>query len=94
MKKDLAEESLKELKTEKISLNLDVDTLKFLDEFSNILNITRTTAIISIIGYGMKSSLDSLISSFENIKKAGKHNREKVDNSIKKLKELQKKWKI
>ena len=92
MKLNLAEESLKTLKTKKISLNLDVDTLEFFDEFSRILNTTRTTAIISIIGFGMKASLGSLISSFDNIKKTKKHSEAKVEDSIRKLKALRKKW--
>jgi len=92
MKINLAEESLKELKTKKISLNFDVDTLKFVDEFSEIINATRTTLIMSLIGSGMKSFSDSVIDSFENIKKTGKHNQERVEDSIKKIKALKKKY--
>lgn len=93
MKKDLAEDCLKNLKTKKISINLDVDTLEFIDELSKITNTTRTTTIMSIIGCGMKDIVSSLE---ESLKKAKKESSkpEKVDHLLQKLEKFRKKWNI
>lgn len=94
MKGNLAEECLKNFKTKKISLNFDMDTLEFIDDFSKITNTTRTTTIMSIIGFGMKASIESLESSWEKMKKEGKYDKEKIGSLLKKLEKFKKKWKV
>ena len=94
MKGNLAEECLKNLKTKKISLNFDVDTIEFIDKLSSILNTTRTTTIMSIIGSGMTSLLVSLETNFEKIKKQKTHNPKKVGRMLKQIGELKKKYNL
>ena len=94
MKGNLAEESLKNLKTKKISLNFDIDTLEFIDDLSKITNTTRTTTIMSILGSGMKSLINSLETNWLKIKKEKKHNSEKVDKLLKQLEDFKKKYHI
>lgn len=93
MKKDLAEDCLKNLKTKKISINLDEDTLDFIDELSNITNTTRTTTIMSIIGHGMKEVVNSLEKALEKAKKESSKP-EKAEASLKNLEKFRKKWNI
>jgi hypothetical protein len=93
MKKNLAEECLKNTKTKKISINLDEDTLAFIDEFSELSNVTRTTVIMSMLGSG----INELIKSFEiSIIKAKKESSkpEKAEAVLKKLEKFKNKWKI
>ncbi len=94
MKIDLAEESLKNLKTKKISLNLDEDSIEFIDELSNITNLTRTTVIMSMIGSGMKSLLVDLENTWKKMKREKKGNPQKIDNFLKQTKELKKKYNL
>jgi len=94
IKGNLAEESLKNLKTKKISLNFDVDTLEFIDELSKITNTTRTTAIMSIIGSGMKSLLVSLETTWKKIKSQKTHGPKKIDKLIKQVRDLRKKYSL
>ena len=90
---NLAEECLKNLKTKKISLNLDVDTLEFVDELSKLTNVTRTTTIISIIGSGMKSIVVSLETSWKKAQKQSPKP-EKIEELLKKLQKFKQKWHI
>ena len=92
MKGNLAEESLKNLKTKKISLNFDLDTLEFIDELSKITNTTRTTTIMSIIGSGMKSLVDSLETSWIKMKKEKTYNSKIIDKLLKQLEDFKKKY--
>ena len=95
MKCNLAEESLKNLKTKKISLNFDVDTLEFIDELSKIINATKTTTIMSIIGFGMKSLLVDLETTWKKIKSQKKaHDPKKIDRLLKQVGELKKKYNL
>ncbi len=91
--KDLAEECMKNLKTKKISLNLDVDTLEFIDELSKLTNVTRTTTLVSIIGSGMKGIVVSLEKSFKEVQKQNPKS-EKLGKLIKNLEKFKQKWKI
>ena len=93
MKGNLAEECLKNLKTKKISIDLDIGTLEFIDEFSKITNTTRTTTIMSIIGHGMKNLVPSLETSVKEYKK-NSPKPEKADELLKKLEKFKNKWKI
>ncbi len=93
MKGNLAEESLKNLETKKISLNFDVDTLEFIDELSKITNATRTTTIMSVLGFGMKSIVSSLESTWKKVKKDSPKP-EKIDELLKQLADFKKKWQI
>jgi hypothetical protein len=94
MKGNLAEESLKNLKTEKISLNLDVDTLRFIEELSNITNTTKTTTIVSLIGSGMKSLLDSLETTWKKMKREKTYSCVDLDRLLKQVSELKKKYNL
>lgn len=91
MKGNLAEESLKNLETKKISLNLDVDTLEFIDELSNLTNTTRTTAIMAVIGSGMGSMLDLLETGWKKAQKESPKP-EKAGALLTKLDGFRKKW--
>jgi hypothetical protein len=90
---NLAEECLKNLKTKKISLNLDVDTLEFIDELSKLTNVTRTTTIMSIIGSGMKEIVISLETSLKKTQKQSPKP-EKIEELLKELKKFKQKWHI
>ena len=94
MKNNLAEESLKNLKTKKISLNFDVDTLEFIEELSKMLNATKTTTIMSLIGSGMAAFLVSLETSWEKMKSEKTHDSKKIDGLIKQVRELKKKYNL
>ena len=94
MKLDLAKESLKNLKTKKISLNLDVDSFEFIDELSKITNLTRTTVIMSIIGSGMGSLLVSLETTWKKMKSEKTHDSKKIDKLLKQIGELKKKYNL
>ncbi len=94
MKGNLAEECLKNLKTKKISLNFDVDTIEFIDELSKITNTTRTTTIMSIIGSGMKSLLVYLETSWKKMKSEKTHDSKKIDKLLKQVGELKKKYNL
>ena len=92
MKGNLAEESLKNLKTKKISFNLDLDSLEFIDELSKITNATITTTIVSLIGSGMKSLLVSLEDTWKKMKSEKIYDSEKIDKLLKQVGELKKKY--
>ena len=94
MKGNLAEESLKNLKTKKISLNLDLDTLGFIDELSGITNTTRTTTIMSILGSGMSSLLVSLETTWNKLKNQKTYDSKKIDNLLKQVDELKRKYNL
>ena len=94
MKGNLAEESLKSLKTKKISLNFDVDTLEFIDELSKIINATRTTTIMSIIGSGMKSFLVDLETAWKKMKVEKTYPVKKIDGLLKPIDELKRKYNL
>jgi len=91
---DFAEQSLKDLKTKKVSLNLDKDTLRFVNELSTILNTTRTSTIIAIIGWGLKPGIITLEASWKKMKREGKYDNSKIDKLLKSIGELKKKWKV
>ena len=93
MKQNLAEECLKNLKTKKISLNLDVDTLEFIDELSDITNTTRTTTIMSIIGSGMKSVISLSETTWKKAQKESPKP-EKIGKLLERLKKFKKKWHV
>jgi hypothetical protein len=94
MKGDLAEKSLENFETKKISFNLDVDTIDFIDELSKITNTTRTTTITSIVGSGMKSLLSSLETSWKRMKNEKTYNPEKIDKLLRQVGELKKKYNL
>ncbi len=94
MEGNLAEKSLKNLESKKISFNLDADTIGFIDELSKITNTTRTTTIVSIIGSGMKSLLVSLETSWKKIKSEKTHDPKKIDRLLKQVDELKKKYQL
>ena len=91
---DFAEQSLKDLKTKKVSLNFDKDTLELVDELSTILNTTRTSTIYAIIGWGLKPGIMTLEASWKKMKGKGKHSNSKIDKLLKNIGELKKKWKV
>ncbi len=94
MKGNLAEESLKNLKTKKVSFNLDVDSLEFIDELSKITNTTITTTIVSLIGSGMKSLLVSLETTWKKMKSQKTYDPKKIDRLLKQVGELKKKYNL
>jgi arsenate reductase-like glutaredoxin family protein len=94
MKGNLAEKSLENLESKKISLNLDVDSIKFIEELSNLTNTTRTTAIISLIGAGMPALLNSLETSWKKMKNDKIHSPEKLDKLLKQITSLRKKYNL
>ncbi|MBU2616772.1 MAG: hypothetical protein KKB79_02190 [Nanoarchaeota archaeon] len=94
MKGNLAEKSLENLETKKVSLNFDLDTLEFIDELSKITNTTRTTTIMSIIGSGMKSLLVDLENTWKKMKNQKTHNPEKINKLLKQINELKKKYNL
>lgn len=94
MKGNLAEKSLENLETKKVSLNFDLDTLGFIDKLSKITNTTRTTTIMSIIGSGMKSLLVDLEIAWKKMKGEKTRNSEKIDGLLKQIGELKKKYNL
>ncbi len=93
-KGDLAEKSLKNLETKKVSFNLDAETIKFIDELSKITNTTRTTTMVSLLGSGMYSLLDSLEASWKKMKGEKTYPASSVDKLLKQVSDLRKKYNI
>ena len=93
-KGDLAEKSLKNLETKKVSFNLDAETIKFIDELSKITNTTRTTTVVSLLGSGMYSLLDSLEASWKKMKSQKTYPASSVDKLLKQVSDLRKKYNI
>ncbi len=94
MKGNLAEKSLENLESKKISFNLDVDSLEFIDELSKITNTTKTTTIVSLIGSGMKSLLVSLETTWKKMKIEKTGDSKKIDRLLKQVGELKKKYNL
>ena len=92
MKGNLAEKSLENLKSKKVSFNLDVDSIQFIDELSKITRTTRTTTIVSLIGSGMGSLLVSLETTWKKMKREKIHAPKKIDELLKQIGELKKKY--
>lgn len=96
MKDITMKEIFENAEKKKISYNINEKTLEMIDELANILGLTRTNILDSIIFSGIKSQTNYLIKTWEDMKKIKEHEskKEKIDELLKKIKEFKKKWTV
>ena len=87
---------LENVKTKKISHNLNEKTLEMVDELSKITGTTRTQILDAVIISGIKAQTNFIIRHFENFKndKKSGDKKEKIKELLGKMKEFKKKWTI
>lgn len=88
-------EMIKSKSAKKISLNFSIETISKIDELTEILKVTRTLLIESIILVGLKTYLETIESANKKVKAQKEYkNNKKLDEMFINLSEFKKKWKI
>lgn len=78
----------------KISLNMEKENLKMIDELAKITGNTRTELLSSIIYLGIKPQIEIIAKIWRNMKKDKKYSKniKNINECIKKIEEFKKKW--
>ena len=84
------------LETKKISLNIDENILKMIDEFAKIQKTNRTQILSAVIPTGIKYQVDYNIITWEKLKKDKNYQakKEKINKLINENKNFKKKWSL
>jgi len=88
---DISYTALEDIKTKKVSFNMEVQTLELIDDLAKLLKSNRSTVFIGLIGSGIPSYLDSLKKNWEQIKKLNPEKKSRVDELLKGLSKIEEK---
>ena len=95
MKKIYANHVVWNTENKKVSINLDSQTLKMVDELAKILKADRTIMITNLIGHGIHPMVSYLKNTWSLIKKENvdKEKDSNIERLLSELSDFSKKWK-
>jgi hypothetical protein len=88
---DISHTALEDIKTKKISFNIEIQALEMVDDLAKLLNSNRTTVLMGLIGLGIQSYMDSLKSNWEKLKKSNPDKKLRIDELLKGLSKIEEK---
>lgn len=94
MKEEFVMKFLEEMRTKKISINLDESTLNLIDDLVKITKKTRTDIIGVLISYGVKGFVEYLENAWMNMKKNKKNDILRIDHKLSELKKFKEKYEV
>jgi len=83
--------SLEDIKTKKVSFNIEVQSLELADDLVKLLKTNRTTVLMTLIGLGIPSYMRSLKEDWEKLKKSRPEKVQRINELLKGLSEIEKK---
>ena len=83
---------MESIKKDKITLNLEENTVAMVDELAEISKTNREMMICALIGKGIKELVEDMSKSWEKI--AAEKNDAKAKSLVAKIKAFEKKWDI
>jgi hypothetical protein len=83
--------SLEDVKTKKISFNVEIQSLELADNLVKLLKTNRTTVLMTLIGLGIPSYIKNLRENWEKLKKSRPEKVQKINELLKGLSEIEKK---
>jgi hypothetical protein len=88
---DVSITPLNEVKTRKISFNIEAQALELTDDLTKLLKSNRTTVLMGLIGLGIPSYMKSLETSWKSLKKSNPEKKVKIDILLKGLSKIEEK---
>jgi hypothetical protein len=88
---DITYTALEEIKTKKISFNIEIQALELVDDLSKLLKSNRTTVLMGLIGLGIPNFMNSLKENWSKLKKSNPEKKTKIDSLLKKLSKVENK---
>ena len=82
---------LEDIKTKKVSFNIEIQALELVDDLAKLLKSNRTTVLMILIGSGISTYLVSLKKTWEKMKKSNPEKKIRIDELLKGLSKIEKK---
>ena len=76
---DISMTPLNEVKTKKVSFNIEVQALELTDDLVKLLKSNRTMVLMGLIGLGIPTYMESLKTSWNSLKKTHPEKKSKID---------------
>ena len=86
---DVSITPLNEVKTKKVSFNIEVQVLELIDDLTKLLKSNRTMVLMGLIGLGIPSYMKSLKTSWNKIRKSNPEKKSKIDALLKELSKIE-----
>jgi len=84
--------ALRDIKTKKVSFNMEVQVLELADELAKIIKTDRTTILMTLVGLGISPYMKILKAEWEKIKKSRPEKKTKIDELLKGLAKTEEKY--
>jgi hypothetical protein len=88
---DISNIPLEEIRTKKVSFNIEVQALELTDDLVKLLKSNRTVVLMGLIGLGIPSYIDLLKTNWNKIKKSNPEKKSKIDTLLKELSKIEEK---
>ena len=88
---DISTTPLDEVKTKKVSFNVEVQSLELADDLAKLLKSDRTTVLMTLIGLGIPNLIDSLKMNWGKLKKSSPEKKARIDALLKGLSKIEEK---
>jgi len=88
---DVSITPLEEVKTKKVSFNIEVQMLELIDDLTKLLKSNRTIVFMGLIGLGIQNYMKSLKTNWEKLKKSKPEKKAKIDALLKGLSKIEEK---
>ena len=82
---------LEDVKTKKVSFNIEVQALELIDDLTKLLKSNRTVVLMGLIGLGIPSYTDNLKTKWDKLKKSNPEKKERIDELLKGLSKIEEK---
>ncbi len=90
-KMDISYTAIEDIKTKKISFNIEIQMLELVDDLAKLTKTNRTTVLTSLVGLGISSYVKSLRESWEKLKKSNPDKKAKIESLLKGLSKIENK---
>lgn len=84
--------ALDDIKTKKISFNIEVSMLELIDDLAKLMKTSKTNVIMGALGSGMDPYMNSLKTTWNAIAGANPEKRPKADKLLKGLEKIENKY--